>query len=101
MMPNRILRASIWASDRFLELPDNTHRICYLRCISEADDFGNLEATDGALVRLWRDFGVDSTAKALTILKHLVGAELLAVYESNSKRYIRVPRFSSRSGAED
>jgi hypothetical protein len=95
-MPNRILRASVWNSDRFLQLPDNTHRICYLRCLSDADDVGNLEASDGALVRLWRDLGADSRQKALTILEHLVDAHLLRTYEVVRKRYAHIPRFGQR-----
>jgi hypothetical protein len=95
-MPNRILRSSIWTSDRFIDLPDNTYRICFLRCVSEADDLGNLEGSDGALVRIWRDFGIDSVKKAQRILAQLLDEDLVRIYDFGQKRYLHLPRFRQR-----
>lgn len=95
-MPNRILRAELWDSDRFLDLPDNTHRVCYVRLISRADDLANLPATDGELVRLWRDFGVESRQKAAAILSALCDADLVRLYDADGKRFAHLPRFNQR-----
>lgn len=95
-MPARMIRDALLNSDRFLSLPDNTSRICYVACLLSADDRGNMEASTGALVRLWRDFGVDSNAKATDISQFLADKDLIRMYESGGKQYIHVPRFHQR-----
>lgn len=95
-MPSRMIRDALLDSDRFLSLPDNTARICYVSCLLTADDRGNLEASTGALVRLWRDFGVDSNDKANDTAQFLADKDLIRVYEVAGKRYIHVPRFRQR-----
>jgi hypothetical protein len=95
-MPSRMIRESLLNSDRFLGLPDNTSRICYIACLLHADDRGNVEASPGALVRMWRDFGVDSVAKAEGIAHFLTDHDLIRMYESGDKQFIHVPRFGQR-----
>lgn len=96
MMPARMIREGILTSDRFLSLPDNTARVCYLAALLNADDRGNLEGSPGQLARLWRDFGVDSLAKATTISQFLADQDLIRLYESAGKQYVHVPRFQQR-----
>lgn len=96
MMPTRMIRESLLSSDRFLSLPDNTARMCYIACILTADDRGNREAGLGHLVRLWRDFGVDATEKAAAIGQFLADQDLIRFYEVDGKRYLHVPRFNQR-----
>ena len=91
-----MIRESLLQSDRFLELPDNTARICYIAALLKADDLGNLEATDGQLVRLWRDFGIETRDRALKVIQMLVDVDLLRVYEAEEKRHIHIPRFNQR-----
>lgn len=95
-MPTRMIRDSLLNSDRFLSLPDNTARICYLACLLTADDRGNLEGGAGHLVRMWRDFGIDSTEKAASIGQFLGDQDLIRFYDHGEKRYIHVPRFGQR-----
>jgi len=95
-MPTRMIRESLLESDRFLNLPDNTARICYIALLLTADDRGNLEASSGRLVRLWRDFGVDSNQKAASISQFLADQDLIRLYDTEQKSYIHVPRFGQR-----
>lgn len=95
-MPTRMIRDAILNSDRFLSLPDNTARVCFIACLLSADDRGNLEGGPGYLVRMWRDFGVDSTEKAASIGQFLADQDLIRFYDAGSKRHIHVPRFQQR-----
>jgi hypothetical protein len=92
-MPDRVLRDEILGSDRWLSLPRNTHRLAFIAVLLTADDNGNLEGSDGALIRLWRDFGIDSPVVAMEVLEALVTAGLLRIYDIENKRYVHVPRF--------
>jgi len=91
-----MIRGSLLDSDRFLNLPDNTARVCFLCCLLRADDRGNLEAGLGPLVRMWRDFGVDSTEKAAAIGQTLADQDLVRFYDVAGKRYLHIPRFGQR-----
>jgi len=95
-MPARMIRETLLESDRFLGLPDNTARMCFVTVLLKADDRGNLEASPGQLVRIWRDFGVDSNAKAASIAQFLADVDLIRMYEVDGKHYIHVPRFGQR-----
>ena len=95
-MPQRIIRESLLYSDRFLDLPSNCERMAFLALLLRADDRGNLEATDGGLHRMWRDFEVDTVKDSLAILEHLTTAELVKVYEVDGKRFIHIPRFQQK-----
>lgn len=95
-MPTRMIREAILNSERFLSLPDNTERVCYVACLLTADDRGNLEGGSGHLVRLWRDFGVDDVEKAERVLESLAGQDLARAYEKGGKRYVHLPRFGQR-----
>lgn len=95
-MPSRMIRDALLNSDRFLSLPDNTARMCYVACLLTADDRGNLEASPAALVRLWRDFGVNGNDKAIDTAQFLADKDLIRLYDVDSKRYLHVPRFQQR-----
>lgn len=95
-MPTRMIRDALLGSDRFLMLPDNTARVCFVACLLRADDRGNLEAGPGHLVRLWRDFGVDCTEKAAAIGQSLADQDLIRFYDADDKRYAHIPRFGQR-----
>lgn len=91
-----MIRDALLDSDRFLSLPDNTARICYVSCLLTADDRGNLEASDTQLTRMWRDYGIDSHAKALMIVQQLADHDLVRIYDADKKRYLHIPRFRQR-----
>lgn len=95
-MPSRMIRDALLNSDRFLSLPDNTARMCFVASMLHADDRGNAEASTGSLVRMWRDFGVDANAKAEDTAQFLSDKDLIRLYESDGKRYMHIPRFGQR-----
>ncbi len=95
-MPTRMIRETLLGSDRFLMLPDNAARVCFVACLLRADDRGNFEAGPGHLVRLWRDFGVDGTEKAAAIGQSLADQDLIRFYDADEKRYAHIPRFGQR-----
>lgn len=95
-VPTRMIRAALLESDRFLALPDNTARVCYMAALLTADDRGNLEASPGRLVRMWRDFGIDSNQKATAIAGFLADQDLIRLYEVDGKPFVHIPRFGQR-----
>lgn len=100
-MPDRVLRASMLESDRWLSLAHPVERLAYCVVLLKVDDLGTCDASDGQLVRMWRDAcNVKGRDDALRILQALSDADLVRVYESDGKRYIFVPRFRQRFRAK-
>jgi hypothetical protein len=99
-MPNRVIREGLWDSDAFVGLRDNGARICYVRMFSKADDFGNLETSEGQLTRLWRDFGIETHEKVAKTLHELVDASLIGQYEVDGKAYCHIFNFNQRIRAK-
>lgn len=95
-VPNRILRSKLLQSERFLDLKNNTHRLCYIVCVLEADDLGNFEANDRDLTRIWGEFGIDTTAKAAQVWDDLASVDLVRPYTVGRKRYGHLPRWRQR-----
>lgn len=106
-MSDRILRDELWDSDRFLDLPTDTQRLAFIRLLSAADDFGNLE---GGLRRVYRVLTrcmhVRSPEETAAILSALADADLIRFYEiqepgsdpeviHSARRLIHIPRFRS------
>jgi hypothetical protein len=95
-MADRILRDEIWESDRFLELPHDTQRLAFIRLLSMADDFGNLE---GHLPRLRRQFvnclQVKTQGDVNAVLTSLMDADLIRPYKVDDRDYWHIPRFRS------
>lgn len=42
-MPDRLLRADLFESDRWLDLPSTDARLLFVYLLTVADDYGNLE----------------------------------------------------------
>ena len=94
-MPDRIIRDELLDSDRWLSLRRNTHRLAYLCLLLRCDALGNMEATDGALWRAWRDpLALTDRAAIFDLLGALVDADLVRIYqaEGDAKRYAHLPR---------
>lgn len=98
-MPDRIIRAEIWESDRFLDLSSDSARLAFIRFLSLADDFGNFE---GGARRLYRDLvrhtQVKTEAEASSIVQELVQVDLIRRYEvvDNEHKNVElfhIPRF--------
>lgn len=96
-MPSRIVRASLLESDKWLGLAHPVERLAYVVLLLTVDDLGTAEASDGQLIRLWRDScNFKSGEDAQRILQSLADADLVRVYTVEGKRYVFVPRFRQR-----
>lgn len=95
-MAGRYVRAGIWTSDRMLALSDNTARWCYFGLFFLAGDQANFEASVAQLRRHWRDAGVDTEEKVLSVLDQLMAQDLVRRYQVDGKQYLHIPRFGQR-----
>ena len=96
-MTDRILRDKLLRSDRWLDMPRNTHRLAFICLIPSADPLGNMEASDGRMWRLWREpLKLDDRSAVPEILEKLVAADLIRLYEADGKRYLHIPRYRQR-----
>jgi hypothetical protein len=96
-MPDRILRDELWQSERFLDLPTDACRLTFLRMVSEADDFGNLE---GGVRRLFRMLSactqIKTEAATAATLSALIDADLIRGYQVDGHDLVHIPRFRSK-----
>lgn len=95
-MAGQVLREEIWESERFLELPSDTHRLAFIRCLNLSDDFGNFE---GGSKRLFRKLHECTQLKSETgsraLLADLIECDLLRRYEIEGRELFHIPRFST------
>ena len=93
-MPDRVLRDEVWQSDRFLDLPTDAARLAFIRMVSMADDFGNLE---GSLRQMFRVLHVCTQVKteeaAAGVLDSLLAADLIRGYSVGDRQLFHIPRF--------
>jgi hypothetical protein len=94
MMYDRVLRAELFESDRYLDLHSDTGRLAWISLLPLADDFGNIP---GSARRLWRYLAprtaLKTEADVLKVLGELCDADLLRRYEVGSDPYFHIPRF--------
>jgi len=96
-MPDRIVRDELLESDRWLNVPRNTHRLAFVCLLLQADALGNMEGSDGRLWRLWRDtLKLDARTAIAEILEALLSQDLIRLYEADGKRLIHIPRYRQR-----
>jgi len=92
-MPDRIIRDELLASDRWLDLPTDTHRVLFLGLVLLADDFGNLEGGR----RLWRTAHSFTQIKSFEdfarFMSELQDADLARRYEVDGRELWHLPRF--------
>jgi hypothetical protein len=92
-MPNRLIRDDLLKSDRWLGLAHPAERLAFVVLALQCDDAGCVEASDGALVRLWRDScNIKGREDAVRVLAALVDADLVRPYDVSGKRYLFLPR---------
>lgn len=93
MSYDRVIRAELYHSERWLDLPSDTHRLVYNGLLHECDDFGNME---GGVRRLWRwmhSFAtVKTEADATKLMSDLQDADLIRRYEVDGREYWHIPR---------
>lgn len=96
-MPARVVRDALIESDRWLSLAHPAERLAYVVLLLKADDLGTADATDGQLVRLWREpCNLKGCEDAQRILQALADVDLVRLYEADGKRLVFIPRFRQR-----
>ena len=106
-MPDRLLRADLFESDRWLDLPSTDARLLFVYLLTVADDYGNLDDSR-RLFRAARNFvDVKKDEDLQTLLGHLVDADLIRGYGLEEtpypqdihrvihRRYWHIPRFKN------
>lgn len=92
-MADRILRDELWESDRFLDLPTDIARLAFLRFLSAADDFGNLEGGARRLTRMIQACTQAKTEDAVMgAIDALMAADLIRRYVVDGRELFHVPR---------
>jgi hypothetical protein len=92
-VPDRIIRDELLTSDRWISLKDNGDRLAFLACLLTVDTLGNMEASNGQLRRLWRDFGINTDQLIAKTLTELLEHDLARPYDIEGKRFLHLPRF--------
>jgi hypothetical protein len=93
-VPDRVVRDELLDSDRFLWLPSDTDRLCYIGLLLRCDDFGNLEGGPRRLFRFFAGFAqTKSEESAGATITHLADADLIRRYEVSAREFFHIPRF--------
>ena len=96
-MPSRVIRDALLESDRWLGLAHPAERLAYMVLLLKADDLATADASDGQLVRLWREpCNLKGPEDAQRLLNALADADLVRIYEADGKRLVFIPRFRQR-----
>jgi len=95
-MPDRIIRDELLESERWLSLKDNTDRLAFVALLLKADSLGNFSAEPFRLMRLWRDFGINTDALVAKTVAEMVDHDLIRLYQADGKQLLHVPRFGQR-----
>ncbi len=93
-MPDRIIRDEMLESRRFCSLKDNADRLAFISLLLKADALGNFSAEPYRLMRLWRDFGVNTEALVLKTLTELADADLIRLYQADGRALLHIPRYN-------
>ena len=97
-VPDRMLRDELLDSERWLDLPSDTHRVVYVGLLLRADDFGNLEGGPRRLFRFMHGFTqVKTELAAIARMGALVDADLARRYEVDGRELWHLPRTRSWS----
>ena len=95
-MPDRIIRDELLESERWLSLKDNADRLAYISLLLKADALGNFSAEPFRLMRLWRDFGINTDSLVAKTLTELTNHDLIRLYQVCAKEFLHIPRFGQR-----
>jgi len=95
-MPDRIIRDEILLSDRWIDLPTDSHRLIYAALLLRADDYGNLEGGPRRLYRWMHGFSqIKSEADSIKLMSDLQDAEMVMRYTVSDKEYWHIMRFKN------
>lgn len=95
-MSDRVLRDEIFESDRWLDLPSDSHRLSYIGLLPIADDFGNLEGGPRRVYRHLNGFTqIKTEADSIKVMSDLADADMVRRYEVDGREYWHLPRFTT------
>lgn len=95
-MPDRVVRDELLQSDRWLDLPTDTHRLAYVALILVADDYGNLKGGPRRMFRWLLSFTqIKAEPDAIKLLSDLHDADLIGRYEVDGIEFWHVHRFKN------
>jgi hypothetical protein len=95
-MPDRVIRDELLRSERWLNLPTDTHRLVYENMILIADDYGNLEGGPRRLFRWMHSFSqVKSEVDSIKLMSDLQDAGMVLRYEAQGREYWHITRFKN------
>lgn len=93
-MPDRIIRDELLQSDRWLDLPTDTHRLVYENMILIADDYGNIKGGPRRLFRWMHSFSqVKTEPDSIKLMSDLQDVDLVRRYEADGLEFWHLPRF--------
>lgn len=96
-MPDRVIRESLLDSERWLDLPSDTHRLAFVGLILQVDDFGNFEGGPRRIFRLLQQFTqVKGEPDAIKIMSDLHDADMARPYQHEGKDFWHLPRFQNK-----
>lgn len=95
-MPDRVIRDELLKSDRWLDLPSDTHRLVYENLILIADDYGNIEGGPRRLYRWMHGFSqIKTEPDAIKLMSDLQDADMVRRYEVEHREYWHLTRFKN------
>ena len=95
-MPDRIVRDELLESEKWLSLKDNADRLAFIALLLKADSLGNFSAEPFRLMRLWRDFGINTVLLVAKTMSELADHDLVRPYQVGDKLLLHIPRFGQR-----
>lgn len=95
-MPDRVIRDELLKSERWLDLPTDTHRVVYIGLLLLCDDYGNLEGGPRRLFRWMHGFTqIKTEADSIKLMSDLQDHDMILRYEVEGKEYWHISRFKN------
>lgn len=95
-MPDRIVRDEVLRSERWLDLPTDTHRLVYISLLLLCDDYGNLEGGPRRLYRWMHGFTqVKTEPDSIKVMSDLQDSDMALRYEIDQKEFWHITRFKN------
>src|SRR3990167_1136654 len=95
-MPDRIVRDELLESEKWLSLKDNADRLAFIALLLKADSLCNFSAEPFRLMRLWRDFGINTVLLVAKTMSELADHDLVRPYQVGDRLPLHIPRFGQR-----
>jgi hypothetical protein len=98
-VPDRVIKESLLDNERWCDLGDPQHRLCYLCLLLVCDDYGNVEINRKLYKKMRDPVSLERPASMIPMLVNLASVGLIdiysAVYSKDTKHFIHIYRFHS------